>query len=503
LKQTHHTRLSHGQILIDFLWEGPVPAWSHNIQQFDELYSVSDLHMGGAGPGAQIFKSGPELAKLIEFLQTKPGKVALVINGDMVDFLAEPGAKAFDPDGAIQKLDRIAGDIAFAPVWKALKKFVRTKGRRLIITLGNHDLELALPWVREHLLDLIAGDDDAARGRIVLAFDGTGFRCRVGNATVLCLHGNEVDDWNITDFETIRRCGRDLQLGHSVDPWIPNAGTHLVIEVMNDIKKGYPFVDLLKPELQAVIPVLLAVAPDKHDRISGAFPVLKRLVVDKLRRATGLLGAGDQREELSSAEDGLMRRPLVDRDALLALADQRLLRGVEPITLVPDIERTQQLGRREAIVSWVRGRDVRETLRIALDDLSKDRSFDWSLEDDTFRQLDDMVAPDVNFILAGHTHLERALPRRKRGGFYFNTGTWARLIQLKRDMLADQAEFNKVYGALAAGTMDALDNFPGLVAQRCTVAAVRAGPAETRGELLHWKTVSGSLELVRVPPRQT
>ena len=44
-----------------------------------------------------------------------------------------------------------------APVWKALKKFVRTKDRRLIITLGNHDLELALPWVREHLLGLIAG----------------------------------------------------------------------------------------------------------------------------------------------------------------------------------------------------------------------------------------------------------------------------------------------------------------------------------------------------------
>ena len=142
--------------------------------------------------------------------------VALVINGDMVDFLAEPGAEAFDPGGAIQKLDRIAGDAAFAPVWKALKKFVRTKDRRLIITLGNHDLELALPWVREHLLGLIAGDDDAARGRVVLAFDGTGFLCRVGNATVLCLHGNEVDDWNVTDFETIPRrcsaaiCSRDV-----------------------------------------------------------------------------------------------------------------------------------------------------------------------------------------------------------------------------------------------------------------------------------------------------
>jgi UDP-2,3-diacylglucosamine pyrophosphatase LpxH len=475
-----------------------VPIWSDNIPQFDELYSISDLHMGGAEPGAQIFKSGPELAKLIEFLRTKSGKVALVINGDMVDFLAEPDAKAFDPDGAIQKLDRIAGDAAFAPVWKALRKFARTKDRRLILTLGNHDVELALPWVRNHLLDLIAGDDDAAHGRVVLAFDGSGFLCRVGKATVLCVHGNEVDDWNITDFEAIRRCGHDLQQGRQVDPWIPNAGTHLVINVMNDIKKGYPFVDLLKPELEAVIPVLLALAPDMRDRIGGAFPILKRLVVDKLRRATGLLGA-DQEDEPSGAEHGSKGRP-VDREALLALADQRLLRGIEPIALVPDIERTQQLGRREAIVSWVRGRDVRETLRLALDDLWKDRSFDWSLEDDTFRQLDDMVAPDVHFVLTGHTHLERALPRRSRGGFYFNSGTWARLIQLKRAMLADQAEFNKAYGALAAGTMDALDNFPDLVLQPCTVVAVKAGRAGTRGELLHWKAVNGGFDLVQVHP---
>jgi hypothetical protein len=245
--------------------------------------------------------------------------------------------------------------------------------------------------------------------------------------------------------------------------------------------------------------MLLALAPDMRDRIGGAFPILKRLMVDKLRRATGLLGA-DQEEEPFSAEHGSMRGRPVDRDALLALMDQRLLRGIEPIALVPNIERTQQLGRREAIVSWVRGRDVRETLRLALDDLWKDRSFDWSIEDDTFRQLDDKVAADVHFILAGHTHLERALPRRGRGGFYFNTGTWARLIQLRPAMLADQAEFNKAYDALAARTMAALDDFPDLVLQRRAVAAVKAGPTGTRGELLHWKAANGRFDLVQVHP---
>src|SRR4029077_9541031 len=129
--------------------------------------------------------------------------------------------------------------------------------RSLIINLGNHDLELALPWVREHLLDVLAGDSLTARGRITLFFDGTGFRCEVGTAQILCLHGNEVDPWNVADYEAIRRIGRDFYQGRTVEPWIPNAGTQLVIEVMNALKRRYPFVDLLKPEAQAGVATLL------------------------------------------------------------------------------------------------------------------------------------------------------------------------------------------------------------------------------------------------------
>ena len=451
-------------------------------------------------PAPRSSNSGPELAKLIDHVGGKPGKVALAINGDAVDFLAEPDAKAFDPDGAIRKLSRIVGDRSFQPVWDAFRKFVRGENRRLIITLGNHDLELALPWVRAHLLDLIA-DDDAARGRVILAFDGAGFLCRVGNATVLCVHGNEVDDWNVTDHETIRRFGRDLQQGRSVGAWIPNAGTHLVIDVMNDIKKGYPFVDLLKPELEAVIPVLLAVAPEKRDRISGAFPVLRRLVADKVRRATGWLGAEDRTERVSvGATPVVIGRPAMNHDALMAAAEDQLWRDVEPIALVREAERDQQLGFREAAWSWIRGGDPRETLRTALDGLQKDRSFEWTQEDDTFRQLDRSIGQDVDFILAGHTHLERALRRSKTGGFYLNSGTWVRLIKIDPKILADQAEFNKVYGALAAGTMTALDAFPELVLRKRTVVVIRAAARGTRGELMHWKTDGGKSDLKPLDP---
>ena len=108
--------------------------------------------------------------------------------------------------------------------------------------LGNHDLELALPWVREHLLVDLSRGDDAARGRITLSFDGAGFRCRVGQANILCVHGNEIDPWNVTDFETLRRQGRDSLRGQGASPdWIPNAGTQLVVKVMNEVKREFPF----------------------------------------------------------------------------------------------------------------------------------------------------------------------------------------------------------------------------------------------------------------------
>src|SRR5262249_295777 len=163
------------------------------------------LHLGGSRSGFQIFNSTDDLVRLIEHLRSQPSEksLALVINGDMVDFLAETPATYFDPLGAMGKLDRIFGDPTFPPASKSLQRFVRTPGRTLVINLGNHDLELALPWIREHLLEVLAGDSLTARGRITLVFDGAGFRCEVGGAQILCLHGNEVDPWNVADYEAI------------------------------------------------------------------------------------------------------------------------------------------------------------------------------------------------------------------------------------------------------------------------------------------------------------
>jgi UDP-2,3-diacylglucosamine pyrophosphatase LpxH len=476
-----------------------IPAES--LPQFDELYVISDLHMGGAA-GHQMFNSGTELARLIRYLKARlpDSKVALLINGDFVDFLAEPDAKHFDPAGAVRKLNRIATeDSAFKKVFGALKDFAKTPNRRLIINLGNHDLELALPWARARLLEILTGGDEAAYARITCSFEGTGFPCKVGNATVLCVHGNEVDTWNVADYEMIRRFGLEVIHGRPIDSWIPNAGSKLVIDVMNSIKHKYPFVDLLKPETAAMIPTLLALAPDQHDKLNAIAATARRFVLDSLKIATGFLGKQEEQElkgrtlaatdvftsGSSSISRGFSKFEREDyASSLLDNAEARFLDDVDPMALVNNDQLGSYLGLTGAIKKWFFGADKTEVLREAFSDLGQDRSFDPTADDATSNDLDEKVGDGFDFLIAGHTHLARALTRRKKSGWYFNSGTWARLIRFEDKVINDPEAFKKVFEAFSAGSMEALDSFPDLVMRILTVVAIRADGKMTHGELL-------------------
>src|SRR5574338_1261459 len=156
--------------------------------QFDELHVISDLHLGGEKP-FQIFGSTSELTSLIQHLTAEAGerRVGLLINGDFIDLLAEEPSAYFDPDRAASKLNRILKDPTFEPIFNALGEFIRTQNRMLMINLGNHDLELALPWVRDHLIQSLCVQDYEAMGRLKIVLDGTGILCEVGRSRVLCL----------------------------------------------------------------------------------------------------------------------------------------------------------------------------------------------------------------------------------------------------------------------------------------------------------------------------
>ncbi|WP_248557285.1 metallophosphoesterase [Paraburkholderia terrae] len=482
------------------------------IHHVDRLYVISDLHLGGP-PGFQIFGSSNELAGLIRLLadQDPDDEVALVINGDFVDFLAEEDATYFDPHGAIQKLERIAKDDTFRAVFEAFPYFLGKERRRLIVNLGNHDLELALPWVRERLVQILTGGQSAAPGahsRLYLVFDGAGVLCSVGGRSVLCLHGNEVDLWNPANFERIREIARDVQIGRAVEPWIPNAGSKMVIDVMNPVKREYPFVDLLKPEQAAVAPTLAACAPQlvgELDRAKKLAAVALTRLWAGVRKPDGMLGANPVEDGAAPsmidaphapiAAASRSRQAALQARELLLMADDRARHGFTATDLVAGAEGLQ-LDAFGALVKWSRKESTSEVLREALENLDRDRSFDIGERDDTAVQLDAQVSPDIDVVIAGHTHLERAMRRRNGPGCYFNSGTWARLIRIKAEVRADPQQFAQVFAALKRGTMADLDKAQDLVIKSCTVVVVwRDAEDSVKAELRHVKTINGKTEL--------
>ena len=266
-------------------------------QKFDELYVVSDIHMGGK-PGAQIFNRGPRLAAFIDQMASErpDSDVALVLNGDIVDSLAEPDVTeyvALDADTAVAMMTRIAQDPAFAPVWQALAAFVKRARRHLVLVVGNHDIELALPIVEDWVSRSLA-EGDPPRGRASPS-PPTAAASRVGSARRASSAPMATRSTSGTWWTT--RCSASSPTlstpgASSIPPrWRPNAGTRLVRDVMNLVKRTYPFVDLLKPETAAVAGVLMALDKDTFKKIdlSDAFPILRDKVKGQLvvRRLLG------------------------------------------------------------------------------------------------------------------------------------------------------------------------------------------------------------------------
>src|SRR5689334_2408379 len=126
------------------------------MDEFEELYCISDLHLGGEAP-YQAFRETKALAGLVRHVAERAltKRVGLVLNGDIVDFLAEPNAEEFtlNPE---RSLTRIFGDATFKDVFDALERFTAIDKATLVVAIGNHDIELALPSGRRALSSYIA-----------------------------------------------------------------------------------------------------------------------------------------------------------------------------------------------------------------------------------------------------------------------------------------------------------------------------------------------------------
>jgi len=479
-----------------------------NLPAYDELHVISDLHMGGA-PGFQILGETARLAAFVRWVrgQRPDGQVALLLNGDVVDTLAEDIQGYLAIETAVATVERIIDrDPAFSPIWDALAEFVRTKNRTLVIVIGNHDLEVALPPVQRLLVSRLAGDDPAARGRLEFSTFGAGYTCLVGGVRVFCTHGNEVDAWNYVRYEDLARVSRRLNSGRPValSEWEPNAGTKMVKDVMNEVKRRYAWIDLLKPENQAAVGVLAVLEPSLASRITRVIPVVGERVrggadyegrlssegyappaagATRVVTADQLLGPN-----LTGGLQGGGARGTGSADDMLLAAEGNL--GGRSAGARPGDETlgTPQLVW-DRLTGWITGVGKDEALRRALLDwLAGDKTFDLDDRDATFRDVTNAVGSEIGITITGHTHLERAIDM---GGnrFYFNCGTWIRLMRFTDAMLKDTASFKPIYDVLVDGRMSTIDaatfNAEPLVLNQTSAVCIKADRGRVVGELAH------------------
>jgi UDP-2,3-diacylglucosamine pyrophosphatase LpxH len=389
------------------------------------IFVISDQHLGGApaAAGRAGFEMCREanrarLAAFVDYVRAQHGSAwpaHLVINGDLVDFLAEEPFASFteSDEDARGKLRAIMERSAV--VWDSLAAFLGAGGR-LTILLGNHDLELSLPGPRSMLLDRLGP------GRVEFVYDNQAFR----QGPVLIEHGNRYDPWNVVSHDALRALRSAVSRREPAASAFPRpAGSELVTRVMNRIKQTYSFVDLLKPEEASVLPLLAVLHPP-------ALSELRAIAQLRWRQArTRFDASGRPRDSANIAGDAGASvnedHALLDMAAALAEDGAPANIAFAGSTAVREFAELWRLS--QAAARDVQLRRLYQALKVRADHAWK--AFDVTVEDERY------LAParhaarrGMRVVVMGHTHLVKRVPLDSDGAVYLNAGAWADLMRI-------------------------------------------------------------------------
>jgi len=470
--------------------------------QWDAVYSISDLHLGGEKPDPQIFTQGELLRDAcVELGERAHGtRFALVVNGDIVDFLAESrdGQRYFFGTGAAKRLDELAARPEFAPVFDGWTRLLKAGGT-LVFLVGNHDIELRLPSCQRWFEGKLAGSDAALRQRIVWSMDGVGYSCNVGGSSVHLVHGNDWDAWNKVDHQAVGQAAADEEQGRTPKAVPPNDGTRLVIDVMNPIKASYHFVDRLKPEGATLAALLAAVDLGTFKHLGGFLRTGAGYLWERLKRPWLLAGEAE-----GSGIATPVSPPATDEEAirrLLSEASRARSRPAATLDLMLRVELDHRANRRsldysssigegEEMLSGAGAWTLRNLLWLLLNNANEE-AFQHTKEDEYY-QAACRMAPPVDFMVIGHTHLRRAL-KMPSGAAYFNSGTWIDLLAVPDKALVHTVETEKLEKALKNNRLEEYTRrYPTIV------AIERSRSGRTSGRLLEAVKSSGGAALEEV-----
>jgi UDP-2,3-diacylglucosamine pyrophosphatase LpxH len=451
------------------------------LRPFELAWIVSDLHIGGT-PGSQMFQCGSQFKALIDQILKEhqelraagagmqDAQCLLVINGDFIDFLAQNPPAFFSLKDSVSMLQSILQEPAFRPVTKALQDFTAAEGTHLVVVLGNHDLELALPDCRQQFLQTITSGKPERRGKVELCFEGWGYRFSVAGRRALCLHGNETDPWNFTRYDELDRIQREMMI-HGDSPfgrnWMPSAGTQFVIRAVNPIKAEFPFVDLMHPLFPLLTTVLGILDPGNITYVDDFAAAAAKAKANDLTRPQSqrrMLSAGaltmdgeivrhdSSAEEIIRATEAALRNGTIDELIANDGTDLLFMDGwIKSMKSAASAawDKTIELKNRTVKSLTDAGKRIHcETLRRALLPIVQETPETPEFLSSEDKAIERAIGGTYDVVFAGHTHSQRFASRHSGKGFYVNTGTWADRITLLKKDLTDSQEFQGIYDAL-------------------------------------------------------
>lgn len=411
------------------------------------VYVISDLHLGGDhptpdSPGFRMMTRPEVLAAFIRRLARSEGGTELVINGDFVDFLAESipgeGWTPFQPDQD-RACELFRSELKRdAVVFDALREFTDA-GQTLTILLGNHDLELSFPKVRALLEEHVSPDHP-----IRFLYDGEAYQ--VGSA--LIEHGNRYDGYNVVDLGGLRAHRSSMSRNQpSKASFVPPPGSRIVAEVMNPLKRAYPFIDLLKPENAAFLALIAAIEPSVRGHAKRLAELTleaigkNRLDADRQPHRVGQVSSLGATSQDRVSTGGWQRTSAVDKasSATSALVDDgdpldAIISALDKEDNVGKVGLRTTLSSAAGLLGLLAAKDYRlerrlPLVKLALRALEGDRTFDSTIEprrtyEDAARAL---TAGGFTHVVFGHTH--HACMVDLDGATYLNSGTWANLMR--------------------------------------------------------------------------
>lgn len=413
----------------------------------EDVIILSDLHIA-AERGAGLFRADAELAEFFGWVREETRDTLILLNGDILDYLVvdnESPAYAYNLKELGPRTDSI---IEHHPeVFDALSLLARSDRHQVVLMSGNHDPEMAFPSVRQVLeARLGVGVGGGALGWLV---HGEAATVEVGAARVIVEHGDYFDSWNRVDRGALRYAvgleSRGLLDYHEYKSPI---GSRLVIDHIAQLRATHPWVDVLKPEREAVFPLLLEVMPVAEKwRYKGA---LRKYALERTESAIGKIRRKIKPVAVFKGEAGTDERDARFRKWLADL-DQGEMKGTGGPMSSRFIEQLRQVS-------------------------AEDFFFDPDVAEGNSEDIEFMIESGADLLVHGHTHSAKA--HRLGVGVYLNSGTWGRLIRLPMSYDSDE-----IWGNFLAELLDGTDKS----FLRPTFVRIRAAGDDARAALFEWK----------------